>query len=85
MFQKPPPEVFYKKSDFKNFTKFTEKHQILALFFKKLQVLGLQRKTPAQLFSIDFWEVFKNTFCIKHHWVAASEYLSSNNYAFLLV
>ena len=43
-----------------------------------MQVSGLQLKTPIQLFSSEFWGNFKTTFPIKHHWVAASEYLSSS-------
>ena len=36
MFQKQPPEVFYKKGDLKNFAKFTEKHLGRSLFFNKI-------------------------------------------------
>ena len=76
MFQKQPPEVL---SGLKKFAKFTEKDLSRSLFFNKLQVLGLQLKTPA----CEFWENFKKTVCIKYHWVAASEYLCSSKYASL--
>ena len=36
MFQKQLPEVFCKKSDLKNFTKFTEKHLSQSLSFNKI-------------------------------------------------
>ena len=72
MFQQQPPGVFYKKVILKIFTKFTEKPLSRSLFLIKLQVPGLQLKTPTQLFSSEFWAHFKKTFCIKHHWVAAS-------------
>ena len=62
MFQKQPPEVFYKKSNLKNFHKIYRKTG--SLFLIKLQVSGLQLKTPTQLFSREFWEYFTNTFCI---------------------
>ena len=35
-FQKQPPEVFYKKSALRNFTKFTGKHLCQSLFFNKV-------------------------------------------------
>ena len=52
MFQKQPPEVFYKKDVLENFAKFTEKHLCRSLFF--------QRKNLTQVFSIQFYEIFKN-------------------------
>ena len=47
MFQKQPPEVL---SGLEKFAKFTEKDLSRSLFFNKLQVLGLQLKTPAREF-----------------------------------
>ena len=55
MFQKQPLEKFYKKSDLKNFAKFTEKHLSRSLFFNK--IAGLRHvtfKIPTQLFSSEF-------------------------------
>ena len=43
MIKKQPLEVFYKKSDFKNFTKFAEKHRSQSLFFNK--IAGLRPAT----------------------------------------
>ena len=43
MLQKQPPEVFYKKSDLKNFAKFTEKQRGRSLFFNK--IAGLRPAT----------------------------------------
>ena len=51
MFQKQPPDVFYKKSDLKNFAKFTEKQPSQSLFFNNIAGSGLQLKTPTELFS----------------------------------
>ena len=48
-FQKQSPEVFYKKSVLRNFTKFTEKHLCQSLLFNK--VVGLR---PATLLKKDF-------------------------------
>ena len=80
MFQKQPPQMFYKKPDLKNFPKFTEKHRVGVFFFIKLQTWDLQLKISSQLFSSEFWEHFKNCVCIKHHWIAASECMSSSKY-----
>ena len=49
-FQKQPPEVFYKKSVRRNFTKFTVKHLRQSLFFNK--VAGLR---PATLLKKRLW------------------------------
>ena len=48
------PEVFCKKGVLENFTKFTEKHLCQSLFFKK--------ETLTQVFSCEFYEIFKNIF-----------------------
>ena len=64
--QKQPPEAFYKKDVLKNFAKFTGKHQYQKLFFK-IEAL-------TQLFSCEFYEIFKNTLFKEHLWTAASAY-----------
>ena len=56
--QKHPLEVFYKTSDFEKFAKFLGKHLCQSLFFNK--------ETPAQMFSCEFGEIFKNTSFIEH-------------------
>ena len=83
MFQKQPPKVLYEKKIMKNFAKFKEKHLNQSFFFNK--IAGLRPATSIQLFSNEFWENFKDTFCIKHNWVAAAECLSSSKYASLSV
>ena len=58
-------EEFYKEGGvLKNFTKFTRKHLRWSLFLIKLQVGGCNfiKETPAQVFSCEFCEIFKNTF-----------------------
>ena len=50
--QKQPLEMFYKKGVLKNFAKFTGKHLHQSLFFDTL----------TQLFSCEFYEIFKNIF-----------------------
>ena len=40
--QKQPPDVFYKKGVFKNFTKFTGKYLYQSFFLLKLQAKGLK-------------------------------------------
>ena len=50
---------------FKNFAKFTAKHQCWSFFFKKLKASGLQlcsKETPAQVFSCELCEIFQHTF-----------------------
>ena len=51
--QKKPPEVFYQKVVLKNFSKFTGNTCASVTFLIKLQ---------AQVFSSEFWQIFKNIF-----------------------
>ena len=64
MFQKQPPEVFYKKGVLKNFAKFTGKYLCQSLFFNKVAGVcnSIKKGTLAQLFSCEFCEIFKNIF-----------------------
>ena len=48
---KQPPEIFYKKVFLKHFAKFTRKHLCQSLL--------------AQVFSCEFCEICKNTFCYR--------------------
>ena len=73
MFQKQPSEVFYKKVILKISQNLQKNTWVEVSFLIKLKASGLQFKAPTQLFSSEFWENFKNTFCIKHNWVAAFE------------
>ena len=52
------PEVFCRKSVLRNFAKFTRKHLCQSLFFNK--VVGLRKKTLAQVFSCKFCEISRN-------------------------
>ena len=44
--EEQPPEVFCKKSVFRNFAKFTGKHLCLSLFFNKVESLTKFLRTP---------------------------------------
>ena len=55
---KQPPEMFCKKSVFKNLANFTGKYLFWGLFFIKLQV----KKSPKQVFSCEICDIFKSTF-----------------------
>ena len=60
--QKQPPEVFYiKKSALKSFAKFTGKHLCQILFWPEAYNFN-KKEALAQVFSGEFFEVFKNTF-----------------------
>ena len=60
--QKQPPEVFYiKKSALKSFAKFTGKHLCQILFWPEACNFN-KKEALAQVFSGEFFEVFKNTF-----------------------
>ena len=56
-----------KKGVLKNFAKFTGKHQCQILFLN-----FIKKKTLTQLFSCEFCEIYKNTFCYRIPLVAAS-------------
>ena len=64
------PEVFCQKGFLKNFAIFIGKRLFCSLFFIKLQALRpatLLQKTPTQLFSCDYCEIFKITFLTEQH------------------
>ena len=65
MFQKQPPEVFYKKGVIKNFSKFAG-NNCARITFIKLQAWTwacnfIKKDTLAQMLSCEFCETFKNT------------------------
>ena len=67
--------MFYKKNFLENFAIFTGKR--LCSFFNKNAGLQLYRKeTPAQVFSYEFCQIFKNTFIEEHLSTVASESFS---------
>ena len=58
-------EEFCKKDDLRDFPKFTGKDLCSSLFFSKVtsqQYATLSKNALTQLFSSNFWELFKNTF-----------------------
>ena len=60
--KKQPPEVFYKKSVLRNFTKFTVKHLCQIFFFNKVASSDLhfnKKETLAQVFSCEICETSK--------------------------
>ena len=75
-FRSSHPEVFCNKSALKNFTQLTRKPLYWGLFFNKVAGLRLvtlsKKKTPTQVFSCEFCEIFNNTFFHRTPLVAAS-------------
>ena len=65
-FQKQPPEVFYKESVLRNFTKFTGKHLCQSLFFNKVACLRsatLSKKTLRyRCFPVNFVKLLRTPF-----------------------
>ena len=55
---------FIKEYVLKTSVKFTEKHLRQSFFFNK--VADFKKETLAQVFSCEFWEIFKNTFFTEH-------------------
>ena len=69
LFQKKPPDVFYKKGVLENFVKFTGKYLCQSLLFNKVTGQActfIKTENLAQVFSCEFCENFKNTFFTEH-------------------
>ena len=69
--------VVCKKVVLGNFAKFTGKHQCQISFLIKLQAKAkacnfMKKETLAQLFSCEFWDIFKNTILYRTPPVATS-------------
>ena len=68
--QKQPPEVFYKKGIFKNFTKFTRKHLCQSLFFNKAADFRtatlLKKRLSDRCFPVNFATFSRLLFLIEH-------------------
>ena len=66
-----------KKKVLRNFAKFTGKHLYHSLFSHKVAGLRpatlFKKETLAQVFSHEFWEIFKNTYFAEHLWATASK------------
>ena len=73
--QRPPPEVFFKKAVLENFANFTGKHLCQILIQNKAAIL-LKKGTLAQVFSCEFYEIFKNSFLVEHLWWLLLELVS---------
>ena len=68
-------EVFYLRRVLKNYAKFTGQHLCPSFVFNKsyrLKGYRVIKKTLKQIFSCKFYEIFKNTYSVKHFWTAAS-------------
>ena len=64
-----------KRGVLRNFAEFTGKHLCQSLFFNKvvgIRPASLLRKTRAEVFSYEFCEISKNTFCYRTPLMAAS-------------
>ena len=65
--QKQPLEVFYGKKYSWKFRKFHKKTLVPVSFLIKLQVCNfIKKETLAQVFSREFWEIFKHTVFTEH-------------------
>ena len=77
-FRSNRPEVFRKKGVLRNFAKVIGKHLCQSLFFNKVtglrSVTLFKKETLKQVFSCEFCEVSKNTFCYRTAPVAASDF-----------
>ena len=63
------PEVFCKKGVLRNYAKFKGKHLWQSLFFNKVagEVCDyIKKETLAQVFSCEYFQIFKNAFFMKH-------------------
>ena len=69
------------KGVLRNFATFTGKHLCQSLFFYEVAGLRpqacnfIKNETLAQLFSCEFYEIFKNTFFTEHLWSTDSEHI----------
>ena len=68
-FQKQPPEVFYKRSVLRYFTKFTGKHLCQSLFFNKVAGLRpatlLKKRLCYRCFPVNFVKLLRTLFLQK--------------------
>ena len=58
--------MFFKIAILKNFAIFTRKHLGWSLFLIKLQSFRCRPETPTQLFSCEYYIIFKNSFFLEH-------------------
>ena len=65
--------VFYKSGVLQIVAKLQKKYVCRSLFLIKLSLRLYFRKTPVQVFSLEFFEIIKDNFFIKHLRATASE------------
>ena len=68
-------EVISKKGILKNASKFTRKHRYQSFFYNEIEAEAcnlLKKGTVAQIFSCEFWDIFKNSILYTTHSMAAS-------------
>ena len=65
-------QIFFKISVLVRFVMFTRKRLYCSFILVKLQALTLLEKTPTQVFSCEYWKIFKNNFFYRTLLVAAS-------------
>ena len=66
-------KLFCKKGVLRNFTKFTVKQLCRVSFLIKLQACNfIEKETPPQVFSCEFFEISKNIFFTEQLWATAS-------------
>ena len=66
-FRSSLPEVLCEKDVLKNFAKFKGKHLCQGLFFTKVFYNSIKEETLAQVFSSEFYEIFKITPFLKEY------------------
>ena len=91
-YQKQSPEVFYKKAVIKICCNTHRKHLCYSLFLIKLQTFRpatllkrnfntqlYQKETPTQVFSCEYFKIFRNTYFEEHQQKAASGLFSGTS------
>ena len=74
-FQEVATGGFYKKAILKSFTILTGKHLCRSYKVAGLKTFSFIKKTPIQVFSCQYYEMFKNTYFEEHLRTAASDFL----------
>ena len=71
-------QTFLKIGVLEDFANLSRQHLCQSLFFSNVDNVAdlasniTEKETPAQVFSCEFGEIFKNTFFTEHFWVTAS-------------
>ena len=68
-FRRNRSQMFFKIGGLKNFTTSTRKYLCWSPFLIKLEASApVLKRTPTQVLSCEYCQIFKNRFFIKHHW-----------------